>query len=252
MDNKPPFSGTVKEYSLKNYLCDEKGKEHLDYKYVWKYNPDHQISEIQHYSSRNVLSDISYHSYDDRRNLLEITVKTAKGTKKQQLVYEYKDHQLSQITDITRNFRIVTQYDDHGNPIEKQNLSSAGTLLSTTKYINQYDQNHRLVEKRTFFSSENSDWIDKFQYNEQGCLVEETRIRHQAVSTVKYDYNEKGDLILGEYNPGEINREILKKDIVYSDNNDILEIKEYRRGWCYSNYNDNFGLTGIARYSYVR
>ena len=46
--------------------------------------------------------------------------------------------------------------------------------------------------------------------------------------------------------------EMLKKEIVYNENDDITEIKEYRKGWCYQDRNDEFALTGIFKYSYVR
>ena len=119
-------------------------------------------------------------------------------------------------------------------------------------YVNLYDENGRLVEKHTIFPSGDSDWIDKFQYNDAGLLIEEQKIRRQLVSIVKHSYNDKGDLILSDFNPGEPNHETLKKEIVYNENNDIVEIKEYRKGWCYQDRNDEFGLTGIFRYSYVR
>jgi hypothetical protein len=119
-------------------------------------------------------------------------------------------------------------------------------------YVNQYNENGRLVEKHKILPPEDSDWIDKFQYNDAGLLIEEQKIRHQLVSTVKHSYNEKGDLILSDFNPGETNHEMIKREIVYNENNDILEIKEYRMGWCYQDHNDEFGLTGIFTYSYTR
>jgi hypothetical protein len=252
MDVKPPFSGAVKEYSMESYVCDEEGKEILDYKYTWKYNQNNQISEIFHYDSKNELANISYYTYDNDQNLIDVTVETVEGTKKQSLVYEYKDNKLSQITDNSLDFQIITKFDDRGNPLEKHNLADADSQFSTTKYINLYDQNNRLVEKHTVFPSGVPNWIDKYKYNSEGLLIEEQRIKGQVISIVKHSYNDKGDLILSEYNPHENNNETLKKEIVYDEDKDIVEIKEYRKGWCYQNFNDEFGLTGIARYSYIR
>jgi hypothetical protein len=252
MDAKLPFSGTVKEYSLKSYLFDENGKEILDYKYTWKYNSDHKISEIFHYDSNNELSNISYYTYDDDQNLLGVVVETVEGNRKQNLIYEYKDNKLSQLTDNSMDFQIITKFDDRGNPLEKQNLADQDSMFSTTKYINLYDQNGRLVEKHTVFPSGDSNWVEKYEYNNEGLLIREERNKHKAVSVIKYSYNDRGDLILSEYDPGESNSETLKKDIVYNENNDIVEIKEYRKGWCYQNFNEEFGLTGVSRYSYVR
>jgi len=252
MDIKPPFSGVVKEYSLESYGCDENGKEMLDYKYIWKYNNDYKISEFQQYDSENKLLSISSYAYDNDQNLLEVTVKTAEGSTQQKLVYEYKDNKLSQITDIATDYKIITKFDEYGNSIEKLNLADDDSPFSTTRYANLYDQSNRLIEKHTVFPSGDSDWIDKYKYNDEGLLIEEQRIRNQVTSIAKHSYNDQGDLILSEYNPGESNNETLKKDIVCNGNKDIVEIREYRKGWCYQGRNDEFGLTGIARYSYVR
>ena len=156
------------------------------------------------------------------------------------------------IIDIAGDYKFITKYDDYGNPSEKHTFTSGDLLISTTMYVNQYDGNGRLVEKHTILPSGGSDWIDKFQYNEAGLLIEEQKTRHQSVSTVKHSYNDKGDLILSDFNPGEPNHETIKKEIVYNGNNDIMEIKEYRKGWCYQDHNEEFGLMGIFTYSYAR
>ena len=77
-------------------------------------------------------------------------------------------------------------------------------------------------------------------------------MRKQFTSIAKHVYNEKSDLVLSDFNPGQPNHELLKRELVYSQDNDILEIKEYRQGWYYQDHNDEFGLTGIALYFYVR
>jgi hypothetical protein len=252
MEIKPPFSGNVKEYSMESYICNENGEEILDNKAIWKYDENNKIFEVQNYDANNELLDISYYIYDNDQNLLEIIVKAADESNKQNLVYEYKDNKLSQITDTTIDYKVVTTFDDHGNPLEKQNIGLDESPFSVTKYINLYDQNDRLVEKYTVFPSGGTDRIDKYKYNDHGLLIEEQRIKHQMTSTIIHRYNDKGDLILSEFNPGEINSETLKKEIVYNGNNDIIEIKEYRKGWCYQDFNDTFGLTSIIRYDYIR
>jgi hypothetical protein len=252
MDMKPPFSIPVKEYSMESYICDDDGTEVLDNKVTWKYNQDRQISEISLYDPKTKFSEFSRYTYDADQNLEEVTVKIEDGEQKKQLLYEYKDDMLDQITEIAGDYKTVTKYDDYSNPSEKQTFTNADLQISTTMFINLYDQNGRMVEKHTIFPSNDVEWIDKFQYDEAGRLIEEQKIRRQLVSIVKHSYNDKGDLILSDFNPGQPNHEMLKREIVYSGNEDIVEIKEYRKGWCYQDHNDEFGLTGIARYTYVR
>jgi hypothetical protein len=252
MDLKPPFSSPVKEYSMESYICNEDGKEVLDNKITWKYNHNHKISEIYQYDPKTQFSELSCYAYDQDQNLKAVTVKIEDGEQKKRLIFEYKDNMLDQIVEIAGDYKIVTKCDDYGNPSEKQTFTGADVLISTTMYVNLYDENSRLVEKHTVFPSGDSDWIEKFQYNDAGLLIEEQKIRHQLVSTVKHSYNNKGDLILSDFNPGESNHEMMKKEIVYNENNDIIEIKEYRKGWCYQDRNDEFGLTGIFLYSYIR
>jgi YD repeat-containing protein len=252
MDEKPPFSSPVKEYMMESYICNEDGTEVLDNKATWKYNQDHTISEIYQYDPKTRFSESSRYSYDKDRNLMEVTVNIEDGEQKKHLIYDYKDNFLDRITEIAGDYKIVTRYDDCGNPSEKQTFTRADLQISTTMFVNLYDENGRLVEKHTVFPANESEWIDKFQYNAAGRLIEEQKTRRQLVSTVKHSYNGKGDLILSDFNPGESNHETLKKEIIYNRNDDIIEIKEYRKGWCYQDHNDEFGLTGIARYSYVR
>jgi hypothetical protein len=252
MDMKPPFASPVKEYTLEHYALDEAGKEFLDNRTVWKYNQDHQISEVHQYDPQNKFSEISCYSYDEVLNLKEVTVKIENGEIKKHLFYEYRDDKLDRIIEIGGDYKFVTKYDDYGNPAEKHTYTAADLLISTTIYVNLYDENNRLVEKHSVFASGDSGWIDKFQYNQAGWLIEEQKIRHQLVSIVKHKYNDKGDLILSEFNPGESNQERLKNEIVYNRNNDIMEIREYRQGWCYQDRNDEFGLVGKSLYSYIR
>jgi hypothetical protein len=252
MDIIPPFSSTVKEYTLENYVYDDDGKAVLDNKFTWKYNLNHQISEVIQYDSNNELSEISHYTYDDGQKLKEVEVKVAEGEQKKVLLYDYKDNVLEQITELAGDYKTVTKYDDYGSPSEKLTFTRADLLIATTVFINLYDQNGRLVEKHTIFPSNDSECIDKFQYDEAGRLIEEQKTRSQFVSIARHTYNDKGDLILSEFNPGQPNYETIKREFLYSLNNDILEVKEYRKGWCYQDRNDEFGLTGIARYSYIR
>jgi hypothetical protein len=252
MDTKTPFSSPVKEYSVESYICDESGKPLLDSSTTWKYNRNHQISEIDQQSPNKELSEMSYYTYDNDGYLKEIVTKVAEGEQKRLLIYEYKDNQLDQVIEISGDYKTVTRYDDHGNPSEKLTYTQGDLLISTTLFVNLYDQEGRLVEKHSILPSGDEDWINNFQYNEAGQLVEEQKTRNQFVTTSKHSYNEKGDLVLSEFNPGEFNHETLKREIVYDRNNDIMEIKEYRKGWCYQDHNEEFGLTGITRYSYVR
>ena len=134
MDAKPPFSGTVKEYSLESYVCDENGREFLDSKITWKYNRDQKISEVYQYDENHELSEISSYTYDDNRNLLEITVKTADAEQKQSLAYEYKDNKLIQITETGEDYKIATRFDDYGYPIEKISLGDDGSSFASTRW----------------------------------------------------------------------------------------------------------------------
>ena len=252
MEMKPPFSSPVKEYSLEHYICDEEGNEVLDNKVTWKYNQDHQISEISQYDPQTKFSELSSYAYDENLKLMEVTVKIEDGEQKKRLIYEYKDDILDQITEIAGDYKIITKYDDYGNPSEKQTYTGADLLISTTMFVNLYDENGRLIEKHTVFPSGDSERVDKFQYNEAGQLIEEQNIRRQLVSVVKHSYNDKGDLILSEFNPGESIQETMKNEIIYNEDNDIIEIREYRKGWCYQDRNDEFGLVGTFIYSYIR
>ncbi|MBN1191453.1 MAG: hypothetical protein JXA46_16985 [Dehalococcoidales bacterium] len=252
MEIKPPFSSPVKEYSMESYICDEDGKEMLDKRVTWKYRQNHKISEIYEYDPNTKFSELSSYIYDKDDNLKEVTVKIEDGEQKKHFIYEYNDNVLEQIIEIAGDYRIVTKYDDYGNPAEKQTFTGADSPIATTMYVNLYDENGRLVEKHTIFPSGDPDWVDKFQYSDAGLLIEEQKTKNQVVSTIKHSYNDKGDLILSDFNPGESNHETMKKEIVYNENNDIAEIKEYRKGWCYQDHNDEFALTGIFTYSYVR
>jgi len=252
MDTNPPFSSPVKEYTQENYVCDENGNEVLDKTFVWKYNADNQLSEMYLYDGNYELLEITRYIYDNDHNLKEVFVNVAEGEQKKHLIYEYKDNKLDQITDISGDYKIVTRYDDYGNPIEKHNYTGKDLLISETKFINLYDKNNRLVEKHTVFPSGESDWVEKYTYNEAGLPVEEQKIRHQITSVGKFIYNDKGDLIESEFNAGMSNYEAMKREIVYDRNNDILEIQEYRKGWCYQDRNNEFGLTGVTRFTYIR
>jgi hypothetical protein len=249
---KTPFTGTVKEYTQENYICEEHGEEVLDSTYVFKYNQDHLISEICLYDANNQLSEISNYTYNDDQSLKEVQVRVAEGEMKRKLIYEYKDNKLDQITEIAGDYKAITKYDNLGNPLEKHNITNEDVVISKTQYINLYDQESRLVEKHTIFPSGESDWVEKYAYNESGLPAREEKIRHQMTSVAEHHYNEKGDLILSDFNAGMSNYEMLKREIVYDRNDDILEIQEYRKGWCYQDRNDEFGLTGIIKYSYVR
>jgi hypothetical protein len=252
MDMKPPFTGNVKEYSMESYICDISGKEVLDNKVTWKYNRNHKVAEIIQCDPKTNFAEISRYSYDNEGKLKEVVLKIESGEQKKRFVYEYQDNTLSQIIEIGGDYKIVTNYDECGNPSEKQTYAGDDLRISTTMYVNLYDENGRLTEKHTIFPSGDSEWIDKFQYDDAGLLIEEQKIRHQIISIARHRYNAKGDLILSDFNPGEINQETLKREIVYGKNNDILEIREYRKGWCYEDRNEEFGLTGIYRYSYLR
>jgi hypothetical protein len=252
MDMKPPFSSPVKEYSEEYYIFDEDGKQVLDKKTTWKYNGNNQISEIHQINSDKEYSEMSYYTYDDDQNLKQVIIKVAEGEQKKALIYEYQDNLLDQIREIAGDYKSVTKYDDFGNPSEKRSYTRDDVLISTTMYVNLYENNGKLAEKHTLFPSGDHDWIDKFQYNDAGLLIEEQKIRNQLVSVIKHSYNEKGDLILSDFNPGQPNHELLKREISYGLNNDILEVKEYRKGWCYQDRNDEFGLTAVIKYTYFR
>jgi YD repeat-containing protein len=252
MEIKPPFFKPVKECSMESYVFDEDGREVLDHKITWKYFNDNQISEVVNFDSNNELVDTSFYTYDRKQNLLEITVENADESLKQSTAYEYKENKLFRSTETSADYKIVTTFDDYGYLIEKQNLGIEDEPFSTTKYINLYDQNGRLIEKHTVFPSGDKDWIDKYEYNSQGLLIVEQRIRGQITSLTRHFYNDRGDLLLSEYNPGQPNNETLKREIVYDANNDISEIKEYRKGWCYQDRGGEFGLTVTLKYSYVR
>jgi len=251
MEMKPPFTRPVKEYSVENYVFED-GKQVLDNKFTWKYNQNHQIFEIYQYDSKIELYEASYYNYNDDQQLKDVTVKVADGEQKKQLLYEYADDKLTQISEIAGDYNTLTKYDDYGNPSEKETYTKENVLISTTVFINLYDQNGRLVEKHTILPSGEADRVDKYQYNESGLLIEEQNVRKHFTSIAKHSYNEKGDLILSDFNPGEPNHEMLKRELIYSKDNNILEIREYRLGWCYQDHNDDFGLTGIALYSYMR
>jgi YD repeat-containing protein len=252
MDNKPPFASPVKEYTLESCFYDEDGQEVLDNQVTWKYDQDHKISEIFQYDPKTKFSELSSYTYDKAQKLKEITVKIEDGEQKKHLLYEYQDNSLNQIIEIAGDYQIVTKYDDFGNPTEKQTFAVSDLLISTTMYVNQYDENGKLIEKHTLLPSGDAEWIDKYQYDAAGRLIEEQKIRNRIVSTVKHSYNPQGDLILSDFNPGESNYEMLKREIIYNEHGDITEIKEYRKGWCYQDCNDEFALTGIFKYSYVR
>jgi hypothetical protein len=251
MNVKSPFSSPVKEYSLESYILDEEGKEVLDKKESWKYNSNGQISEINQYDPATKFSESSSYTYDKEQRLKEVIIKIEDGEVKKHLIYQYKDNALEQTIEAAGDYKIVTKFDDQGSPSEKQIFVGANTLISTTMYVSLYDDNGRLVETHTIYPSGDSE-INKFQYNDAGWLVGEQKTRNKLVSTVKHSYNDRGDLILSDFNSGEPNHEMIKKDIAYNQNGDVSEIKEYRKGWCYQDHNDEYGLTGIFKYSYVR
>ena len=119
MLGKSPFSDTVKEYTEERYILDKKENEILDFKYIWKYGENNKLSEVNRYNSKNKLADVSCYKYDNLGNIIEMTVKTAKGSKKQSLKYEYIDNKLYQITNIAKSFRTISKFDDSGNLIER-------------------------------------------------------------------------------------------------------------------------------------
>jgi len=252
MEMKTPFASPVKAYSIEYHVIGEDGQLVLDNRTTWKYNTDHQIVEIDQQNSNKDYSEKTIYSYDENLKLQEMVVKVAEGEVKRRLVYEYEDDLLTQVTEVAGDYKIVTKYDDQGNPAEKSTYTRSDYLVSNTVFVNLYDQNGRLVEKHSIFPMNDSSWIDKYQYDEDGRLIEEQKTRNQLVSIIKHNYNSRGDLILSDFNPGQPNYETLKRDIEYSPDGDILEIKEYRRGWCYQDRNEEFGLTAMLKHSYQR
>jgi hypothetical protein len=251
MDTKPPFARPVKEYSVEYYVFED-GKQVLDAKFTYKYNKNNQLFEVYQYDSKIELFEVSYYNYNDYQKLKDITIKVADGEQKKQLVYEYADDKLSQITEIAGDYNTVTKYDDYGSPSEKLAYTKDNVQISSTVFVNLYDDKGRLVEKHTILPSGESDRLDKYQYNESGLLIEEQNERKHFTTVAKHSYNDRGDLVLSDFNPGQPNHEMLKREIVYSKDGDVLEIKEYRQGWCYQDHNDTFGLTNILLYTYVR
>jgi len=71
------------------------------------------------------------------------------------------------------------------------------------------------------------------------------------VSIKKNSHNSKFDLILSQINPDKSNNETLKKEIVYNEFGDIVEKRDYRKGYAYL-FKDDLGLISITKYSYVR
>ena len=260
MDDKCPFSGTVKEYSEERYVFDKQKNENLDYKYVYKYNENHELSEVHGYNSKNKLTDISQYVYDDSRKLAEIIVKSARGNKKQRIIYEYTDNKLTQVTNIARSFKTIEKFDDYKNVTEEMFYGDESAPPYITRYKNIYDKDKRLKEKWTILPSNEIDHTESYLYDSKGLLVQETRINKASVrndgkelprsweSISKYTYDDKDNLVLSEFYSGGSASETHKKEINYDEYGDIAQIKDYRAFI----WEDNFRLVSVTRYSYVR
>ena len=146
MEMKTPFASPVKAYSIEYHVIGEDGQLVLDNRTTWKYNADHQIVEIDQQNSNKYYSEKTIYSYDENLKLQEMVVKVAEGEVKRRLVYEYEDDLLTQVTEVAGDYKIVTKYDDQGNPAEKSTYTRSDYLVSNTVFVNLYDQNGRLVE----------------------------------------------------------------------------------------------------------
>jgi hypothetical protein len=212
MPEKSPFSGAVKEYTEERYILDKKEKEILDYKYIWKYGENNKLSEVNRYNSKNKLADASYFQYDNFGNVIEMTVKTAKGSKKQTIKYEYIDNKLFQIANMARSFKTISKFDDSGNLIEELFFRDASTPPYITRYTNIYDINKRLIEKQTILPSGELDSTIRYKFNSKGLIIEENKINNKTSwfangrefklsknSVSRHTYNDSGDLVLSEF-----------------------------------------------------
>jgi hypothetical protein len=264
MDKKPPFVGIVKEYTEERYVFDKKGSELLDYKYIWKYNENNKLSEVHRHKSNNKLADISYYTYDDFQNTLEIIVKTPKGNIKQRLIYEYTNNKLTQITNVAKSFKTIEKFDGYGNLIEEVFYRDISLPPYIKRCKNVYNNNKQLIEKWTILTSGELDSTVRYEYNENGLLTQESVIHNKTTYRVdgkelrisknsisKHTYNDKGDLFLSEYKSDGFGSETHKKEIAYDEFNDITQINDYRKGYAYI-WKDNFGLISVTKYFYKR
>jgi hypothetical protein len=207
MTRAKPFSGIVKEYTEERFIGYVAGKVTMDYKIVHKYDGS-KLTEIHTYSSKNKLTNISYYNYDHLQNITEILIKTTKGTIKQRIIYEYINNRLSQVTNTSKIFKIVTKYDESGNPLQNDYYKSKDDLPYSTKFNNKYDVNHRLIEKQIMLPKDELDSIIRYKYNNEGLLLEENIMNcktsfspgalENKISqnlTLKHSYNDQGELI---------------------------------------------------------
>ena len=263
MTRTKPFSGIVKEYTEERFIGYIAGKVTMDYKIVHKYDGS-KLTEIHTYSSKNKLTNISYYNYDHLQNITEILIKTAKGTIKQRIIYEYINNRLSHVTNISKIFKIVTKYDESGNPLQNDYDKSKDDLPCSTKFNNKYDVNQRLKEKQIMLPNDELDSIIQYKYNNEGLLLEEnitncktsflSGARENKISknlTSKHSYNDHCDLILSKFFADGQNNETHKKEISYDGTNSICEIKDFRKGRAFLN-KDTFALISVTKFSYVR
>lgn len=264
MREKPPFSGTVKEYTRERYIGYVQGNISLDYKIIFKFDENNKLNEIHSYNAKNKLTDISYYLYDNFKNLAEVIIKTAKGNKKQQIIYEYSDNKSYQVTNILKGQRIITKYDEFGNPIEEIFDVDSSKPPNIMKFINKYDDKQQLIEKQTLLPSGEIDSTVKYKYNTRGLLIEECQTNEKTSWIVngrefrlwkshisQFFYNNNKDVILTEFYTDGNNDETHKKEITYDEFNSITEIKDFRKGYAFKN-KDTFGLVSVTKYSYVR
>jgi hypothetical protein len=264
MDKKPPFSEIVKEYTEERYVFDKKGNEILDFKYIWKYNENNNISEVHRYNSKNKLTDISHYTYNDVQNILEVIVRTPKGSKKQSMFYKYNCNKLIEISNIAKSFKTISKFDNAGNLIEEAFYRDSNSSPYITRYKNVYNRNKQLIEKWIILASGELDSTIIYEYNDAGLLIQENKTNNKTTykidekelrisknSISKYTYNDRGDTILSEYESEGFGKETHKKEITYNEFNDIVQIKDYSKGYAYI-WKDDFGLMSVTNYFYKR
>lgn len=264
MSDKLPFSTMVKEYQEEIYGLDTKGSLLLSRKTIYKYDENNRLREIHDYSSKDKLQDINYYTYDNLNNLLEIQIKTAKGNKKQRIVYEYSQNKLCQIVNTHRSYKAITKYDEHSNIVEEIFYRASDKPPYITKYINEYDSEGHLIKKQKITPDGRLDDVTQYKYNSNGLLIEENvtngktsfvlggkEFKQSKNRITQHVYDNNGNLILSEYFSDGMITETHKKEITYNDLNDIIKITEYVKGIYFTNKNE-FKPRRITKYSYIR
>ncbi len=246
-----PYRSKVKEYTFERYVISEDEKQVLDFKYLYKLNAEGEVVESHSFSLKNTLADITKFTYSNGI-LTDFISRSVKGRIKQKYHsnIELLDNGAYRKVSTTLGDTLLIDYDQNHNPVKEAWVLPDKTLRVIWHYFYIYDTNGNILEQKTLGpSGEIWDFV-KYNYNQEGLLVEKDRTdfnKPEDISSYRqtYAYNDKHDMVFSSDNSRHPRTN--HYDIHYDERGSIIEIKDFVK----IGDSSDFKLASVKKYSYV-